>query len=121
MYNPKTLKQLAREKIKLDDKEVAKMIINPYYFIDENLKIGFKINLESHNIFHANSILTITPNCPDFGIEFRYINRTIKELSVIYARLINQNKFKYHTLFSASFYKINEEDQRYNENELYIN
>ena len=45
VYNPKTLKQLAREKIKLDDKEIAKMMINPYYFIDENLKIGFKINL----------------------------------------------------------------------------
>ena len=105
VYNPKTLKQLAREKIKLDDKELAKMMINPYYFIDENLKNGFKINLESHNISHANSILTIIPKFPEFGIEFRYINKIIKELSVIYARLINQNKFKYHTLFSASFYK----------------
>ena len=42
-------------------------------------------------------------------------------MSVIYARLINQYKFKYHTLVSASLYKINEEDQRYNEIELYIN
>ena len=100
VYNPKTLKQLAREKIKLDDKELAEMMINPYYFIDENLKIGFKINLESHNISHANSILTITPNFPEFGIEFRYINKIIKELSVIYARLINQYKFKLHFNFS---------------------
>ena len=45
----------------------------------------------------------------------------MKELSVIYARLKNQYKFKYHTLFSASFYKINEEDQRKNEIDLYIN
>ena len=111
VYNPKTLKQLAREKIKLDDKELAKMMINPYYFFDENLKNGFKINLESHNISHANSILTITPNFLEFGIEFRYTKKIIKELSVLYARLINQYKFKYHTLFSASFYKINEEDQ----------
>ena len=121
VYNPKTLKQLAREKIKLGDKELAKMMINPYYFIDENLKNGFKINLESHNISHANSILTITPNFPEFGIEFRYINKIVKGISIIYARLINQYKFKYHTLFSASFYKINEEDQRNNEIELYIN
>ena len=120
-YNPKTLKQLAREKIKLDDKELAKMMINPYYFIDENLNIGFKINLESHNINHANSILTITPNFPVFGIQFRYINKILQELSVIYARLINQYNVKFHTLFSASFYKINEEDQRYNKIELYIN
>ena len=68
VYNPKTLKQIAREKIKLDDKELAKMMINPYYFIDENLKNGFKINLESHNISHANSILTITPNFQVLGL-----------------------------------------------------
>ena len=90
VYNPKTLKQLAREKIKLDDKQLAKILINPYYFIDKNLKIGFKINLESHNISHGNSILIITPKVPDFVIEFRYINKIIKELSVIYARLLNQ-------------------------------
>ena len=34
--NPKTFKQLAREKIKLDDREFAKIMINPYYFIDKN-------------------------------------------------------------------------------------
>ena len=121
VYNPKTLIQLAREKIKLNDKYLAKIMINPYYFIDKNLKIGFKINLESHNFSHANSVLTILPKCPEFGIEFRYINKIVKGLSFIYARLINQYKLKYHTLFSASFYKINEEDQRNNEIELYIN
>ena len=96
-------------------------MINPYYFIDRNLKNGFKINLESHNISHANSILTITCKYPEIGIEYRYNNGIVKELSVIYARLINQYKFKYHTLFSASFYKVNEEDQRDSEIELYIN
>ena len=121
VYNPKTLIQLAREKFELDDKELAKIMINPYYFIDKNLKIGFKINLESHNFSHAISILTILPKYAEYGIEFRYINKIVKELSVIYARLINQNKFKYHTLFSASFYKINEEDHRYNHIELYMN
>ena len=96
-------------------------MINPYYFIEKNLKIGFKINLESHNFIHANSILKNTPNFPDFGIEFRYINKIVKGLSVIYARLINQYKNKHHTIFSASFYKIDEEDQRNNEIELYMN
>ena len=70
------------------------MMINPYYFIDENLKNGFKINLESHIISHANSILTITPKIPEFGIEYRYINKIVKEVSNIYARLINQYKPK---------------------------
>ena len=113
------MKQLAKKN--LDDKELAKMMINPYSFIDENLKNGFKINLESHNISHGNSILTITPKFPELGTELRCISKIIKELSVIYARLLNQYKFKYHTLFSASFQKINEEDQRFNEIELHIN
>ena len=43
LYNPKTFRQLAREKGKLDDKELN---ISPYYFIGENSKVGFKINLE---------------------------------------------------------------------------
>ena len=89
IYNPKSLKQLARDNIKLDDKqlneELAKKMINPYYFTDRNLKVGFKINLDSHHINHANSKLTITPNYPEFGKEVRHINKIIKELSVIYA------------------------------------
>ena len=121
VQNPKTLKQIAREKIKLDDKELVKIMINPYYFIGENLKNGFKIKSESYNISHANSILTIIPKYPDSGIDYRFINNIVNEFSVIYARLINKYKFKYHTLFSASFYKINEEDRRDNEIELYIN
>ena len=63
----------------------------------------------------------IRPNFPEFSIEFRCIKKIIEELSVIYARLTNQYKLEYHTLFSASFYQINEEDQRNNENELYKN
>ena len=97
------------------------MMIISQYFIDENLKIGFIIKLENHNFSHAISMLTITPNFPEFGIEFRYINKTKKDLFVVYARIINQYKFKYHRKFSASFYKINEEDQRNNIIELYIN
>ena len=125
VFNPKSLKQIARENIKMNDKEIdeeiAKKMINPYYFIEENLKIGFRINLESQNINHANSLLNIEPNFPDIGIETRYVNKILKELSVIYARLINQYKFKYHIIFSASFYKIDEEDQRSDEIELIIN
>ena len=125
VYNPKTLQQLARQKTKMNDKEldkeIAKKMIKPYYFIDENLKIGFKINLESHNNNHANSLLNIEPNFLDIGIETRYINKILKETATIYARLTNQYKFKYHILFSASFYKINEEDQRSDEIELFTN
>ena len=100
VYNPKTLKQIAREVIKMNDKELdkekaIKMII-PYFFIDENLRMGFEVNLENHNINHAISLLNIEPNFPDIGIETRYINMILKEMATVYARLINQYKFKYH-------------------------
>ena len=78
----------------------------------EKLKIGFKINLESHNINHASSLVNIEPNFPDIGIETRYINKILKEMATIYASLINQYRFNYHIVFSTSFYKNNEEDQR---------
>ena len=76
------------------DKELAKKMINPYYFTDESLKIGFKINLESHKINHANSILHNIPNFPDIGIEPRFINKILKEIATIHARLKYQYKFE---------------------------
>ena len=39
-------------------------------------------------------------------------------MATIYARSINQYKFKYHTLFSASFHKTKEENQRSYDTEL---
>ena len=87
-FNPKILKQLARDNIRLDDKqlnkELAKKMLNPCFFFDRNFKVGFKINLDSHPKNHANSKLTITPNYSEFGIEVRYSNKVMKELSVIY-------------------------------------
>ena len=85
------------------------------------MKVGFKINLESLHIKHATSKLTITPNYPEFGIEIRYINRIIEELSNNYARLKNQYKFKYQTGFSARLDKQDEDNQVADETELFIN
>ena len=125
LHNPRSLKQIARDNIIIDDKKfnkkLAKKMINPYNFTDRNLKVGFKINLDSHNLHHINSNLTITPNYPEFGIEIRYINKIMKELAMIYARLINQYKFKYQTVFSAKFDKQNEDGQLLDETELFIN
>ena len=125
VHNPKTLKQIARKNFKMNDKELdkelAKKRINPEYFIDENIKIVFKINLESHNNNLANSLLDIVPKFPDIGIETGYIIKSLMEMATIYARLINQYKFKYHIFFSATFFKINEEGQRSDEIEICIN
>ena len=125
IYNPISLKQLARDNIGLDDKqlnkELARKMINPYYITNRALQVGFKFNLDSHRINHANSKLTITPNFPEFGIQVRYINKIMKELAVIYARLINQYKFKYQTVFSARFDRQDEDGQLLDETELFIN
>ena len=125
IYNPESLKQLARDNIRLDDrqlnKELAKKMINPYYFTNRALQVAIKINLDSHHINQANSKLTITPNFPEFGIELRYINKIMKELAMIYARLINQYKFKYQTVFSARCDQQDEDGQLLEETELFNN
>ena len=64
-------------------------MINPFYFTDRKLKVGFKINLDSTLINHTNSKLTIIPIYPEFEIEVRCFNKIIIVLSVIYARLLN--------------------------------
>ena len=61
-------------------------MINLYYFIHENLKIGFKITLEGHNINHGNSILTNIPIYSDFGIETRFSNEILQEMAGYYLR-----------------------------------
>ena len=119
-YNPRSLKQIARDNNIIDDNELARKMLNPYYFTDRNLQVGFKINLDSHNLHHDNCKLIIMPNYPEFGILFRYINKIMKELAMIYARIINQYKFKYQAVFSARFDKQNEDDQTLDETELFI-
>ena len=75
IYKHKSLKQLARDNIRLDDKQLnkdlAEKMLNPYYFTDRNLQVGFKIDLDSHHINHTNSKITITPNFPEFGTKVR--------------------------------------------------
>ena len=123
--NPKSLKQIARDNIKLDDKqlnkELAEEVNNPYYFFDRVLQVGFKINLDTHHINHANSKLTFRPKYPEFGIEVRYIIKIIKECSVIYARLKHQYKFNYQTVFLTIFDEHDEDNKVLEETELFIN
>ena len=64
--------------------------------------------------------MTITPNYPEFGIQVRSINKNLKELSISYARLINQYLFRCQTVFSANFDKEKEDNQVLDETELFI-
>ena len=96
-------------------------MINPYYLSDRNLQVAYKINLDSHHINHLNSKLTITSILKNTRIEFRFINKIMREMAIIYARLINQYKFRYQTVFSARFDKQDEDGQLLDETELFIN
>ena len=54
IYNLKPLTQIAGENIKLDDKQLNKELdnkmLNPNYFTDRALGVGFNSNLDSHHI-----------------------------------------------------------------------
>ena len=125
IYNPKSLKRIARNTINLDDKqlnkELARKMINPYYFSDRNLKVAYKINLDGHHINRLISKITNTSNFQDTVIEFRLNNKTMREMSNIYARLINQYKFRYQVVFLGRFDKRDEDGQIFDETELFNN
>ena len=96
-------------------------MLNPFYFTDRALQVGFKMSLESHHIKHANSKINAGPKNPEFGIEVRYINKIRREASVFHPRLTNLYNFKYPTIFSARFDKQDEKNQVLDETELFIN
>ena len=75
VYNPKLLKQIARERIKINDEELenqlAKKIINPYNF-------WIWIGIISQHVILSEQILSRTPT------EFQYVKRSvfIKEVNI---------------------------------------
>ena len=105
MYNLKPLREIARDKIKLDDKqlnkELPRKMINPYFFTDKTSRIGFNNTLNSQHKIHTESKLTINPNYS--VIETIFINIIMKEVAKSYAGLRNHFKFKYQTLFFSRF------------------
>ena len=90
-YNPKSLKQIARDEIEIDDKQLnkklAKKMINPFYFTKKAWEKRFNIYLYGHHINHVNSKLTSQTNYSETGIETRYGNQIVTEMAKSYARL----------------------------------
>ena len=75
----------------------------------KKLQIEMRIDKDSPRL-----TFIISPNRSGFEVELRYIIHVIKKLSNIYARLINQHKFRYQTVFLVVF------DKQYDEKELII-
>ena len=124
-YNPLKLSDLARDKIKLNDRELNKEIVekmlNPYYFKNKNLYNILKINLDSHHVNHLNSKLTISSTTEYNSIDMDFKNILVKEMSNIFTRLINSFKFKYQTVLLAKFDKQGEFGEILDETDLFIN
>ena len=54
-------------------------------------------------------------------MEARYINKNLREVATVYARLKNQYRFKYQPVFSASFDKRHEDGHLLDEIDLFSN
>ena len=69
----------------------------------------YSINLDQHHPNHLNSKIT-TKSKYNLPVELLDLNIILKEMSVVYARLINQYKFKYQVVFSIIFVKETQEE-----------
>ena len=107
-----TLKTLARAKVNLSnrelEREITKRMINPYYF-SKIYGPQYEVNLGHHHINHTNSKIPIKSK-HNLPIELCDLNKILKEMSAIYARLINQYKFKYQIVFLVIFDKETQEE-----------
>ena len=99
---PESLNQLMKNYIE-SNRKIEQMIKNSDYDNEKGLRLELKIDKD-----YPRSTFVITPYESVNEVEIFYINHIIKQLSNIYARLINQYKFRYQTVFSVVFDKQNE-------------
>ena len=102
-------------------KEANKINKIEYKFTDNNLNTAYDITVDRHHKKDLNSQKTITSKIDNTGIEMYYIDKIIKELSHIYAKFINQYKFKYQLSFMLIFCKFEEDGDIRKEAEMTIN
>ena len=93
-YNPESLKQIARENNKEYETELAKRCLIHITSLMEQYKRDL-----IKNYHHDISKLTNETNFLELGIETRFNNKLLKAITINYARLLNQYKFKYQTVF----------------------
>ena len=125
----KTKKHLEKNNVnpkKVIDKEANKKIKSndkiKYKFTDNILDIAYDITVDRHHKKDLNSQITITSKHDNFtGIEMYHINDIFKEIAHIYAKFINQYKFKYQLYFMLLFNKFEEDGDIRKEAEMVVN
>ena len=75
--NLKPLREIPRENFKLIEKQLAKKMMNPFYFSDRALQVGLNITLDTQHINHGSFKLTNQPNCKEIGIEIKFVNKIL--------------------------------------------
>ena len=66
----KSIKRIVKEDFEVSDTKLE----NLYYFTDRILKKAYDINLDNHHDNYANSIITISSNFINTGIDTIHIN-----------------------------------------------
>ena len=83
------------------------------------LRIALHIALDILHSSYKNSESAV--KAIHLEIEKSYVNRIMKNLTKVFARIINQYRFIFQVVFSVRFEQPDEDDQAIDENELYIN
>ena len=92
-----------------------------YKFTENILNIVYDITVDSHHKKNLNSQITITSKHNDIvGIEMYHIDEIFKEMSHMYAKFIDQYKFKYQLTFMLLFYKFEEDGDIRREAEMTV-
>ena len=85
------IKRIVKEDNKVSDTKFD----NLFYFTNRGKKVAYDIIIDNHHDKHANSKITITSKVNTTGIEVILNNKTITEMSNLYAKFLNQYIFKY--------------------------
>ena len=112
------IKRVVAEEITVSDFDTK--FENQNYFTDRILKVAYNINIDNHHDKHANSQITITWKFNNIGIDISHNNKIMEEMSLVYAKIIFQYKFKYQLTFLVIFNKYGENNEITSEIELPI-
>ena len=83
------------------------------------LKVAYNIKLDCYQINHVNSKIAIKPN--HLETDKFFVKKIVKQMSIIYSRIINQYILNFQMVFFTRFDKQDKDDQVLDEAELYKN
>ena len=116
----KPKKIIDKNDVKETNKNIKRNDKIEYKFTDVILNKIYDITVDRHHKKDLNSQITITSKFDNTGIEMYYIDKIFKEMAHIYAKYINQYKFKYQLSFMLLFYKFEEDGDIRTEAEMTI-